>query len=107
MFPLFSTGTFAAQLTSNEKRNSPCNYLCKKQRGVASGKQKVVVRGLRIVEPSVMEWADPRNQETPGSGQCCSAEGDGDLAMGSRPLTSCLLILLYTLRSLGACCLEL
>ena len=28
------------------------------------------------------------------SGQCCSAEDDGGLAMGSEPLTLCLLILL-------------
>ncbi len=37
------------------------------------------------------------------SGQCCSAGGDGGLAMGSRPLTSHLLILLHTLQSFGTC----
>ncbi len=37
------------------------------------------------------------------SGQCCSDKGDGGLAMGSRPLTSCLLVVLYTLQSFGTC----
>ena len=56
--------------------------------------------------PGVMKWLDATNQETPVSSQYCSAKGDGGLAMGFRPFTSGLLILLHTLRSFGTCHLE-